>query len=63
MSAGGRNLLQRLARSRAARDARSLGLNLAAALMLVTYCVGVYNIMAWLVKHGGPALARLLGWL
>ena len=63
MSIGRRNILKRLARSRAARDLREVGRNAVAGILLgLTFWVWVM-VTAWFIEHGAPALARWLGWI
>ena len=63
LSPGRRNLLVRLARSRAARDLRAVGRNAAAGLLLGLTFWGWVMVTAWIIEHGAPALARWLGWI
>ena len=63
MSAGRRNLLERLARSRAAADLRELSWHVLTGLALMFMAVGAWVVTEWLIDVGAPALARWLGWI
>lgn len=63
MTVGRRNLLERLARSRAARDLRRFRRRLFEAVAVCVWLLGWLGVMAWVVDHAAPAVARWLGWI
>jgi hypothetical protein len=63
ISVGRRNLLMRLARSRAARDVRSLGESLAMGFIAAACLIGTMVIVEAVIQIGAPWLARMLGWM
>ncbi|WP_374713317.1 hypothetical protein [Symbiobacterium terraclitae] len=63
LSVGRRNLLERLARSRAARDLREFVWRTVEGLSVVMMLIGLWVTVTWLIEIGAPALARWIGWM
>lgn len=63
MTVGRRNLLERLARSRAARDLKRAGRHLFTGLTLWFVLVGVWVSMELCIDWLAPTVARWLGWI
>ena len=63
MTAGKRNMLMRLARSRAARDVRSLGESLTMGFIAAACLIGTMVIVEAVIQVAAPAIARLFGWI
>ena len=63
LSPGRRNLLERLAHSRAARDLREAGRQAWAGIVMGVLFIGWCVVTVWLIEIVAPALARWLGWM
>ncbi len=63
LSPGRRNLLERLARSRAARDLRRARREFVRGLLLGVWLLGWCGVLGWLVDRAAPLVARWLGWM
>jgi len=63
MTVGRRHLLERLARSPAARDLREFGRQFWFGISLGALFIGWCVITVWLIEIGAPTLARWLGWM
>jgi len=63
LSVGRRNLLERLAHSRAADDLREIGRQLGTGIIAWCVLAGAWVTVTWIVEVGIPAVCRWLGWI